>query len=418
MNKTSLFNYPPDKVQRRRSFYRIVLTIFLLSGFSTLFWAQTADSLLLTNQDAPFSRPFILRGASDANTIAVGGYLEGNINYFVTDGIGEGFSMEMRRFNIFLFSTVGKRIKFLSELEFEHGTEEISLETALLDFEIHPGLNFRAGILLPPIGYFNQNHDSPKWEFIDRPLVSTAIIPSTLSEIGFGLHGKMPFNSAVFTYEVYLVNGLQDGIVANEANRTSLQHGKGQELFEEDNNGTPALSGRLAIKNRALGEFGLSAYTGIYNNFKEDGLEKDEKRRLTLLALDYNGSIKKLKIIGEAALALIDIPEGLKPQFGSKQWGAHLDLIYSLATLDILNWEELSLNLNFRFEFVDFNAGNFSETGDKIYDEIIAVVPGISLRFSPDTLLRFNYRYHWERDILGNPPVKTAGFQFGFASYF
>ncbi|MFT5859139.1 MAG: hypothetical protein ACI865_001236, partial [Flavobacteriaceae bacterium] len=52
----------------------------------------------------------------------------------------------------------------LAELEFEHGTEEIALETALLDFELHSAFNFRAGIILPQIGMFNVNHDSPKWQ--------------------------------------------------------------------------------------------------------------------------------------------------------------------------------------------------------------------------------------------------------------
>ncbi len=95
------------------------------------------------NQDAIYNRPFIQLGRS---TTAVGGYLEANTNYFVTDGIPEGFSMEMRRFNIFLYSAISNRIRFLSELEFEHGTEEISLETALLDFQLNQALEFRAGI--------------------------------------------------------------------------------------------------------------------------------------------------------------------------------------------------------------------------------------------------------------------------------
>ena len=63
----------------------------------------------------------------------------------------------MRRFNIFLYSSISERIKFLAELEFEHGTEEIALETALLDFRINQGLNLRAGVLLPQIGLVNAN---------------------------------------------------------------------------------------------------------------------------------------------------------------------------------------------------------------------------------------------------------------------
>ena len=158
---------------------------------------RAQDSIYM-NKDAIYSRPFLAQMQLGRGTTAVGGYLEANTNYFVTDGIGDGFSMEFRRFNIFLSSQILPGIRFISELEFEHGTEEINLETALLDFEINPSLIFRGGIILPPIGYFNQNHDSPKWEFVDRPMVSTTIIPSTLSEVGFGFHGKFfPGSSAL-----------------------------------------------------------------------------------------------------------------------------------------------------------------------------------------------------------------------------
>ena len=138
-------------------------------------------------QGGIYQRPFLLA----TGRTAVGGYAEGNANYFRTDGVGEGLSMELRRFNIFLYSSVGRRIRFISELEFEHGVEEIALETALVDFVVTPLLVLRAGILLPPLGAFNVSHDGPRYEFVDRPLVSTRIIPATLSEVGFGVHGRL-----------------------------------------------------------------------------------------------------------------------------------------------------------------------------------------------------------------------------------
>ena len=392
----------------------------LLIGLMTTQWliAQDVDSLNLTNKDAVYQRPFMFEGQTGNLTAAVGGYLEANTNYFSRDGISQGFSMEMRRFNIFLYSTIKERIKFISELEFGHGTEEIELETALLDFELHPSLIFRAGIVLVPIGYFNQNHDSPKWEFIDRPFVSTNLIPSTYSDVGFGLHGTIPFQGLSFTYETYLVNGLQEGIIANEENRTFLAAGKGEERFGEDNNGSPAFTTRLAFKKRKFGEIGISGYIGNYNIFKKDGLTIDVKRSLFIGALDYNFSIKKLKFLGEVAFIKADIPTDVGQNFGNTQWGLHTDLIYPLWQGTMFRWQNIIINASFRFEYLDYNVGEFIETESNISDDLYSIMSGIGLRFSPNTLLRMSYRYQWDTDLFGNPPTKTAGFQFGFASYF
>ncbi|UXX77643.1 hypothetical protein N7E81_09705 [Reichenbachiella carrageenanivorans] len=379
---------------------------------------QESDSSSYTNLEAIFNRPFIYEAQRGVSSASVGGYVEGNTNYFSTDGVSDGFSMELRRFNIFLFAAVHERIKFISELEFEHGTEEIALETALLDFEIHPAFVFRMGILLPPIGYFNQNHDSPKWDFIDRPLVSTQVIPSTLSEMGFGFYGKVPVGRHKITYELYLTNGLSDGIIENAKNRTFLGAGKSEEMFAEDNNGTPALSSRFAFSVLDLGEFGVSGYTGIYNTFKMEGEFIDEKRRVSLLALDCNFNLAKLKFVSETAWVFVQVPDDYGQQFGHRQFGIHLDMIYPIMKRDFLGWAGVTLNLINRLEYVDYNWDNLESTGTKIYDETYAIVPGLSLRFSSSTLLRFNYRRQWDRDFLGNPASKTAGIQFGFASYF
>jgi hypothetical protein len=397
-----------------------IFTFIKIAGFLFLIGlgiSSSAQDTTLMNKDAIYGRPFLAQMQLGRTTTAVGGYLEANTNYFVSDGIEDGFSMEFRRFNIFLSSQLLPGVRFISELEFEHGTEEINLETALIDFEINPSLIFRGGILLPPVGYFNQNHDSPKWEFVDRPLVSTTIIPSTLSEVGFGFHGRFfPFNSQL-SYEVYLVNGLGAEIIANEENRTSLRMGK-TGILGEDGNRSPALTGRIGWQFRQRGEIGLSYYGGIYNNYKADGLTIDIKRYLNLAALDYNFSFRGLSVLGEAARVWVDIPVSMGQQFGEKQWGFHTDIIYKVIQGRLFHWEGVSLNTALRVEHLDYNEGSFVETGSNIYDHLTALVPGLSLRFSPNTLIRANYRYHWEKDILGNDTVKTAGFQVGFASYF
>jgi hypothetical protein len=397
---------------------RLVLGFLLIC---TGLFAQ--DTTRVINQEAIFDRPFIDNSLSKT---AIGGYLEANSNYFIEDGLGEGLSFEMRRFNIFLYSSISERVKFLAELEFEHGTEEIALETALLDFHINQALNFRAGILLPQIGYVNANHDSPKWDIIDRPLSSTMIIPTTLSEVGVGIFGKFYLGNNIISYDAYAVNGLQDGIIYNEEGITFIPGGKSEDAFEEDNNGTPMYNARLAISNRKLGEFGLSYYGGVYNSYLMEGEEVDDKRSLHLLALDFHTQINKLTVKGEFVKAMIDVAEDIDESYGTEQAGGFIEFTYPVIERTICGYNNAKINTVVRLEAIDMNQGRFKNNflntssieGDKIGNETKAFVLGLSFRPTEATSFRANYRKHWSTDILGNPPALLGGFQFGFASYF
>jgi hypothetical protein len=365
-------------------------------------------------QGGIYNRPFI----GGAGQTSIGGYAEGNTNYFVTDGVTDGFTMELRRFNIFLFSAIGPRLRFISELEFEHGTEEIALETALLDFQLDPALVLRAGILLPPVGAFNQNHDSPRWEFVDRPLVSTRIIPSTLSEVGFGAYGRLALRAGTLTYDAYLSNGLGDGVVHNSEGRTLLAAGKRADQFEEDNNGSPAISGRLAFQRRGLGEIGVSYYGAVYNSFRTEGVDVDARRRLSLTALDVGATLGRLTLRGETAVARVDVPESLAELFGHRQWGAHLDAVMPIWYPRLPGMRNAVVNAAFRTEYVDYNVGRFGTTGRSIRDDVFAVVPGVTFRPAAGTVFKANYRREWSRDLLGNAAARTGGYQVGVATYF
>ena len=365
-------------------------------------------------QEGIYDRPFI----GSASNTAIGGYIEGNTNYFVEDGITKGFSMELRRFNIFMYSSISRRVRFLSELEFEHGTEEIALETALVDFQISPALVLRAGIILPPIGYLNQNHDSPKWDFVDRPLVTTGVIPSTLSEVGAGVYGKGVSDGVMLSYDLYLTNGISDAVVGNDLGRTDIPSGKSEEQFEEDNNGSPAISGRFGLRRPGFGEVGLSYYGGYYNSYLFEGVEVDERRWLGITAFDFGASVGRFDVRGELAYATIDVPSGMSEIFGDRQWGGHVDIIAPVWKPALSGYDNATVSLGLRLEKVDYNRGTFLSTGLSIRDDVTAVVPSVSFRPTQGTVFRANYRYHWTHDFVGNPTVRTAGFQVGFATYF
>ena len=372
----------------------------------------------MLNMDAVYNRPFVAVGKLP---VSLGGYMEANWQHLGTDGISEGHQFQFRRMTLFVSSTIGKRLKFLSEIEFEDGAKEISIEFAALDIELHPLLNLRGGMILNPIGAFNQNHDGPKWEFTDRPISATQMLPATWSNAGFGLYGKHYNKDWMFGYEAYLSGNFDNTIIDNAENKTFLPAAKiNKERFEEINSGLPLITTKIAVRNSKVGELGLSYMGGVYNKFQDDGLQLDDKRRVDVFAIDFNTTLPKLKtfITAEWAWIKVNVPTTFSQQYGNKQQGGFLDLVQPVIKKKMLGWQNATLNIACRLEYVDWNKGTFTSTGGNIAEDLWSIMPAISFRPSAQTVLRFNYRYQSKRDLLGNPPAKTGGFSFGISTYF
>src|SRR6058998_1237325 len=185
-----------------------------------------------------YAKPFV---SSPRTT--VGGYMDLQYRLFNSSkstGVGQpstgngSSSFDQQRFVPFFYSDITDRLKVAAELEIEHGIRsksndgsgiEVSLEFATIDYLIHEKLNFRAGIILLPVGKFNLLHDSPLNDLSDRPLVATAIIPSTLSETGAGFYGTFyPTRLSKLDYELYVTQGFQG---YNETETPVITAGKG-----------------------------------------------------------------------------------------------------------------------------------------------------------------------------------------------
>lgn len=368
----------------------------------------------ISKQNAVYMRPFI----TQQSHIAIGGYTEANVNAARTDGIGEGTSFEFQRFNLFVYSPINKMVRLLAELEFEHGTSEINLETALVDVSIAPELTLRAGIILTPIGAFNQAHDGPLWDFVQRPLVSTTIIPSTFSEVGGGIHGTFLLGPVDLDYQLYATQGLGEGIIDNPLGRTDISAGKSQALFGADNNGSPAFSGRLGLRYDTIAELGVSAYHGAYNRPTIEGIRVDERRDLTLAALDYRFTSRWVEVRGEAVYASIELPRQVASTFGSRQWGFFVDTVVPVLRFEALRFEETKIEVGARVEHVDYNASRLDSVSGSVGDELTRVTALAAWRLSASTVIRLNGGYDWASDRFRSATSRTARVAFGFATYF
>ncbi|MBX2876509.1 MAG: hypothetical protein KTR30_30595 [Saprospiraceae bacterium] len=374
----------------------------------------------VSNMEARFYRPSLLQQKTEKGTFSMGGYAEANTQYFLTEGEGEGLHLQFRQLHLFAQSNMlNDRLHFIADVGFDPVNQQFNLTEAAVKVKFHSAINFRAGVILPPLGYFNQNADSPVLDLIDQPISSTRIIPSRLSEVGFGFNGHLPFNETFeITYELYAVNGLQDGVVDNDLPRTAIDLGKTGNLFGADNNDKLAYTGRIGLHRKNFAEVGFSYYRGVYNTIELDEIEIDVPRALSIMAVDARLKVGELRIKAEGALANVDVYDGLGQLFGEKQLGYHVEMSYPvLQHITLLGQDDNQLRLAVRYELTDYNVDNFEQTETEVFDDIMGFRAGLALRFSQTAVIKANYCYFWEKDILGNAS-EIGGIQLGIASYF
>lgn len=359
-------------------------------------------------------RPFVKGGIYDKPYISkiartsIGGYTEIHFRFEREAGVDEEVTFEPKRFNIFIYSPVSDRVRLASELEFEEGGEEIKIENANLDFEIHEALTFRGGVILSPLGKFNLAHDSPANDLTDRPLVSTELLGTTLSEAGMGFLGAFyPSANSRLTYEIYGVNGFNDRVLVGSPNGTRIAAGKGN---FEDNNQRPSFVGRLDISPHPSLDLGVSGHTGAYNTYAVEGLAIDERRDLSILALDAEVRWDRFELLGEYAQSWIDVPQQLQGLLSERQQG-----LYGQVNVHFLQGIFRALpNSTFtgvvRYDLVDFDVDIGGDSHRRL-------TLGLNFRPEEEIVFKLDYQYNWVRDRFNLETPSTA-ILFSAATYF
>jgi hypothetical protein len=425
---------------------KLTLSIFCFSLLSFCFqpaFAQIDSSLLkssakgdttkkLLTMDKANNRPFLKLGSMPTS---IGGYFEADYQYVGTSGITLGNQFQFRRFSLFVSSSIAPHINFNAEMEYENDPTgdpgdattgpEFGLEYATLDIEFNPLLTLRGGLILNPIGAFNQNHDGPKYEFVDRPIAMSQLLPDTWNNPGFGIYGKHYSGHWMYGYEFYLTGGFDDAIIDNSLGRTYLPAAKTSiTRFTTSASGEPLYTGKLSFGNDQVGQLGLSYMGGVYNTWEVEGAVVDNKRSVNIFDVDFNTTLPRLntQITTEWAFIHVGLPADYTPEYASRQYGGYIDVVQPVYKGKVLDWNNASFSLAVRGEYVDYNDENFAATGQREYNTVKSIMPAISFRPTPQTVLRLNYRFEYTRDIVGNnigaALGPTRGLSFGISSYF
>jgi len=387
-----------------------------------------------------YAKPFL---SSPRTT--VGGYMDLQYRLFNSSkstGIGQpstgagSSSFDQQRFVPFFYSDITDRLKVAAELEIEHGIRsksaqadsggiEVSLEFATIDYLINEKLNFRAGIILLPVGKFNLLHDSPLNDLSDRPLVATAIIPSTLSETGAGFYGTFyPTRLSKLDYELYATQGFNGydklgNPVIGETNglRDARQRVSTVDDGLDNNNGKAAV-GRVAFSPILGVEFGGSGYFGTY--------DPASKRPLSIWAADLTLQRGPFELIGEAAwvyardnnklldgMPAIDTLTGrLRPR---RMDGYYVQANYHFLPQFLRRWapsyftEASTFTAVVRWDQINTNS-EFSDTKKE------RLTFGLNFRPVEDTVFKVDYQFNFEDGK--NNFIRNDGLVLSVATYF
>ncbi len=239
---------------------------------------------------------------------------------------------------------------FNSEIEFEHGGSEVAIEFAYLDRLWKPGLNFRGGHLLLPMGFVNELHEPPVFLGAKRPQIERVILPSTWHENGFGIFGEV----GDLSYRSYVVNGMEGAGFSSGGLRGGRQ--KGNRAISED----LAWVSRLDYSPAP----GLLVGGSLYLGDSGQGLESPTGEILgvgtTIYDLHAEWKWRGLELRGLVTHAELDDVAELNRalgKIGSASIGEELDGWYLQAGYDVLSLLDRSagrqLTPYFRWEQFD-----------------------------------------------------------------
>ena len=361
--------------------------------------------------------------------LSIGGYGEAFYRKDVSDkSRSDRDTTDYLRFVLYTGYKFTDRIILNAELEFEHASTStggsVSVEFAYLDFLMWDWANFRAGMLLAPLGIVNELHEPVFFNGVERPEVERRIIPSTWRENGIGLFGEL---LPGLEYRVYAMNALK-GVDGNsfklkEHLRSTRQ--KGGEALAED----IALAARIDYSPMLNAKFGASVYTGKTTHDQQYALNDEmfdyPGARLTIWDLHAMYSWQGLDLRALFAMSHLQDSDELNriaTQIESSSAGKIAKKMYGFyteAAYDVMPWilgdTDQQLSPFLRFSYIDQHAKMAGDWDAKGRYEHRIWTTGISYKPHPNVVLKVDYRNF---DTLDNDHEREDEVNFGLGFVF
>jgi hypothetical protein len=281
---------------------------------------------------------------TDGN-LKIGGYGSIDYNQPLNAEVRQNGVLDVHRFIMLLGYSFNNRTQFISEIEFEH-VIEVYIEQAFLQHKINNFVNFRAGLMLTPMGITNEYHEPNLFRGVERPMIDNHISPTTWREIGAGFMGYIL--PASIKYQAYLMNGFKSYTGSPVLSGSGLRSGrqKGAESFIS----SPNFAGKIEYFGIRGLNLGASVYAGNTQSTLYHGIDKNDESALakadssvvgmTMIGLDARYSLGGLQLKGQFYRTGLSNTEqynrftaktdGTPNDLGSSQLGYYVEAAYNI----------------------------------------------------------------------------------------
>ena len=356
-----------------------------------------------TQIEVPLEQP------GTSGSTAIGGYGELTLN---APSNGPNV-VDMRRLVLYVGHNFTQKLRFYGELEVEHAVTsaddkgEFEVEQAFLDYLAWKPVNFRAGVIIIPMGIINVYHEPPTFNGVDRPETDTLIIPSTWREPGAGIFGEW----RQVRYQAYVVNGFNaDGFTATAGLRDG--HQEAQLALGHD----WGLAARVEHAFPWLYRYGISADAGVsfYFSHADQGQPQfrgtdgddipvtmvDGDLRMRTRGLELRAEIASVWIGGTHRLnrALADAAMAAMEDFDGpvahQLLGGYVELGYNvLQPLRLRAGRQLVPFM--RYEHVDTQYDVPADLGRAPGNRHDTLTAGLTFRPIAEVAVKFDYQHVW-----------------------
>lgn len=400
----------------------IAASIFLIHTIS----AQVRGTDTLTN--APMNSAQNIISGNGAKRVTIGAYAQIDYNQGFNDSASTNGNLDVHRLILFMGYKFNDRVQFVTEIEMEHHVE-LEVEQAFINYQVlknNQYLNFRAGLMLIPMGIINEYHEPVTFNGVERPLVDTKIIPTTWRELGAGFYGTM--NKLSLRYQAYLVNGFQ----SYDSDEGGLLNGnkgfkEGRQEAGENTINSPGVASKIDFYGVRGLKIGLAGYYGKTQSPLYDGLLNSDANgkeladssilKVGVFGIDARYNYKNFEARGELLYVNNSNTEKYNKftnnDIGSVMLGYYAELGYNV--LGFLKKTEEKLIAFGRYEFYDTNyktEGGLTENGAYA---VSVITMGLTYKVSSGAAFKADYQL-FNNDIKGASTSKQ--FNLGIGIWF